>query len=309
MTANPSPQRAILSVENLSITFGDLKALRNVSLTIARGEKVALLGHNGAGKSTLFKSILGFITPAGGSISVAGGAPGSTQARLAVSYLPEAVAFPRMLTGAEVITYFARLKSVDPIEALPLLERVGLDAARNRRVGDYSKGMRQRLGLAQALIGSPDLLLLDEPTSGLDPVSRREFYEIIDRAAASGTAILFSSHALSEVEGHMDRIAILSRGRLVAEGDLKALAEAASLPVSIRLIAHEGEADALHARYGGQRVNGRSVVLSCEARDKLALLGRIAADQAGVDDIDITLPGLDDIYRFYSMASETGDTP
>ncbi|HWU65139.1 MAG TPA: ABC transporter ATP-binding protein [Ensifer sp.] len=303
MTAETS----ILEIDGVGVTFADLKALQDVSFDVAPGEKLALLGHNGAGKSTLFKCVLGFLKPAAGRITVAGDAPGSDHARRSVSYLPEQVAFPRMLTGIEIITYFARLKSVDPREALPLLDLVGLSQAGRRRVGDYSKGMRQRLGLAQALIGKPDLLLLDEPTSGLDPVSRREFYEIIDRVAQGGAAVLLSSHALTEVEGHVDRIAILSKGRMVADGTIKALAEAARLPITIRIKAREGQADALSDRFGGKRINGRSVELSCEPAGKVDLVGRLTERREEIDDIDIALPSLDDIYRFYSNRAETGD--
>jgi Cu-processing system ATP-binding protein len=300
-------QNPILTIDGVGVTFADLKALQDVSITVAPGEKVALLGHNGAGKSTLFKCVLGFLKPVAGRITVAGDAPGSDHARRSVSYLPEQVAFPRMLTGIEIITYFAKLKSVDPKEALPLLDLVGLSQAGRRRVGDYSKGMRQRLGLAQALIGKPDILLLDEPTSGLDPVSRRKFYEIIDRVAQEGAAVLLSSHALTEVEGHVDRIAILSKGRLVADGDIKVLAEAAHLPITIRIKAREGLTDALHDRFGGTRTNGRSVELSCEPAAKVELVGRLTERREEIDDIDIALPSLDDIYRFYSNRTDKGD--
>ena len=300
-------QTPILKIESVGVTFADLKALQDVSFDVAPGEKLALLGHNGAGKSTLFKCVLGFLKPAAGRITVAGDAPGSDHARRSVSYLPEQVAFPRMLTGIEVITYFAKLKSVDPRQALPLLDLVGLSQAGRRRVGDYSKGMRQRLGLAQALIGKPGLLLLDEPTSGLDPISRREFYEIIDRVASEGAAVLLSSHALTEVEGHIDRIAILSKGRLVADGQTKALAEAARLPVTIRIKAREGQADALRDRFGGTRINGRSVEFACEPAAKIEVVSRLTERREEIDDIDIALPSLDDIYRFYSNRAETGD--
>ena len=301
MTASP-----LLTIQNVSVAFADLKALSDVSFAVAPGEKLALLGHNGAGKSTLFKCVLGFLKPAQGRITVAGDAPGSDHARRSVSYLPEQVAFPRMLSGVEIMTYFARLKSVDPRAALPLLDLVGLADAGRRRVGDYSKGMRQRLGLAQALIGKPDLLLLDEPTSGLDPVSRREFYAVIDRVAQEGAAVLLSSHALSEVEGHVHRIAILSKGRLVADGDIKALAAAAGLPIIIRIKAREGRADALSDRFGGTRINGRSVELSCAPAAKIDLVSRLTERRDEIDDIDIAHPSLDDIYRFYSNRAEKG---
>ncbi len=291
---------AILTVEDLIIRFGAVTALDGVSLSVMPGERVAVLGHNGAGKSTLFKTVLGFLKPAAGRLAIVGAAPGSNVARRAVSYLPEQVVFPKGLTGTEVLTYFARLKGVAPKAALPLLETVGIAAAANRAVGTYSKGMRQRLGLAQALIGSPRLLLLDEPTSGLDPVSRHEFYDVLEASARSGTSVLLSSHSLSEIENRIDRIAIMAKGRLRAEGSLAELSRQAGLPIQIRVEAAEGRVEAIQARLGGERVNGQSVVLTCRAEDKVGTLARLAALGPDIVDIDIALPDLDDVYRHYS---------
>src|SRR5690606_13764887 len=136
-------------------------------------------GHNGAGKTTLFRIVLGFIKPTSGTLSIAGHAPGSDAARRVVSYLPEQVAFPKMLTGREIVRFYASLKGAASDAVQDVLKKVDLVEAADRRVETYSKGMRQRLGLAQALVGRPGLLLLDEPTSGLDPISRQHFYELI----------------------------------------------------------------------------------------------------------------------------------
>lgn len=302
-------QSPILDAKGVTVDFGKFRALNSVDLSVAPGERVALLGHNGAGKSTLFKAILGFVGPSNGAIAIAGGTPGSMQARQAVSYLPESVAFPKTLTGQEILTYFARLKSVEHKKALHLLEVVGLKDAGHRRVGTYSKGMRQRLGLAQALIGEPRLLLLDEPTSGLDPVSRREFYELIEMTSSKGTAVLLSSHALTEVEGKTDRIAILSRGKLVADGPLRLLAQRADLPIIVNIHAKDGQADEIQRRVGGRRFNGSTVLLSCSADEKLKVIAGLADLGDRIDDFDIVPPGLDDIYRFYSAGEASGEKP
>ena len=164
-----------LTISDLTKRFGEVAALTGVSLTVAPGERVALLGHNGAGKSTLMKIILGLIPATGGQVTICDAAPGSAAARRAVAYLPENAAFHPALTGLEQTRHYLALRGEDPSKAMPLLEKVGLGHAARRRIGTYSKGMRQRVGLAQALIGHPRLLVLDEPTSGLDPVSRREF--------------------------------------------------------------------------------------------------------------------------------------
>ncbi|MCR8726119.1 ABC transporter ATP-binding protein [Frigidibacter sp. ROC022] len=290
---------AVLHAEDLTIRFGGFTALDGLTLSVAAGEKLALLGHNGAGKSTFFRAVLGFLSPASGKVTVAGRMPGSSTARRAVSYLPESVAFHRALTGLEILTHFARLKGEPVAAVMPLLERVGVAHAARRPVGTWSKGMRQRLGLAQALLGTPSLLLLDEPTSGLDPVSRGEFYALIDTVAARGAAVVLSSHGLEEVESRTDRVAILSRGHLVAEGTLPELADRAALKAQIRVTARPDDADTLHARIGGTRINGASVELSCDVPGKFDLLRRLANEE-GVHDIDLQLPGLDDVYRHYS---------
>ena len=275
--------------------------LDDVSITLAEGERVALLGHNGAGKSTLIKAILGLTTIDAGQISICGYVPGSTYARAAVAYLPEAVAFQGALTGREVFEMFASLAGRSRAEAGTLLERVGLDSAADRRVATYSKGMRQRLGLAQALLGQPRVALLDEPTSGLDPVSRQDLYSIIDELAAAGTSVLIASHALTEVEARTDRIAILREGRLVANDNLASLAQAAGLPIVLRVKATEtGTADRIADETGGTRLNGTSVEIRCLAKDKMGALQRVSRFGSEVADLDISPPGLEDLYRHYS---------
>ena len=214
--------------------------------------------------------------------------------------LPEAVAFQKALTGREVMTFYARLKGANRNRSLDLLDRVGLSDAANRKVGAYSKGMRQRLGLAQALIGHPKLVLLDEPTSGLDPVSRQNFYELIEEVAAEGATVLLSSHALTEVEAKTDRILILSKGQLVADDTLSALRARARLPIRIRVRGSEDAADRIAERLGGTRVNGRSVDLFCEPEGKVACLASIGELGGLVDDVDMHLPSLDDVYRHFS---------
>jgi len=280
--------------------------VNDVDLKVAAGERVALLGHNGAGKTTLMRMVLGLTPIDTGSISIAGHAPGSTEARRATAYLPENVAFHRALTGREQLRHFARLKGEPVARADELLERVGLADDADRRIGTYSKGMCQRLGLAQALLGRPRLALLDEPTSGLDPVARWEFYRVIDALAADGTAVLLSSHALTELEARTDRIAILRRGRLVVDDSLGALRHQAALPMRLRIAAKPDRATALASNLGGQRVNGQAVELVCRPDEKMDQLARINALRHLVEDIDIVPPGLDDLYRHFS-AEQNGE--
>ncbi|MEI2385266.1 ABC transporter ATP-binding protein [Breoghania sp. JC706] len=290
----------VLSLDTVTKRFSRNTVVDRVSFDLEPGERVALLGHNGAGKTTLFKMILGFLPLDEGTISVLDAGPGQAAARRATAYLPEAVAFQKALTGEEILRFYARLKGEDPAKAAALLERVGLADAARRRVGAYSKGMRQRLGLAQALIGRPRLVLLDEPTSGLDPISRQDFYTLVEEVAATGATVLLSSHALTEVEARTDRILILSKGRLVADDTLANLRNAAHLPIRLKVQGTEASVEEIENRLGGHRLNGRSVELVCDPSEKLQRLAAISELGDLVIDIDVHLPSLDDVYRHFS---------
>jgi Cu-processing system ATP-binding protein len=294
----------MLTCSRVTRTFGAVEALTDVSLSVAEGERVALLGHNGAGKSTLMKIVLGLIPATSGDVRVAGAAPGSRAAREAAAYLPENAAFHPALTGREQIALYLRLRGEPAAKAGGLLDRVGLDHAGDRRIGTYYKGMRQRVGLAQALIGRPRLMVLDEPTSGLDPVSRREFYGILDELARQGTAILLSSHALTEVEARTDRIAILSKGRLVANDTLAALRREAGLPIHIQIAARPDTVGDVADRLAGTRVNGVRVDLVCGHGDKLARLGQIADLGGLIEDVEVIPPSLEDLYTHFSRRAD-----
>lgn len=289
-----------LTLSRLTKRFGATQALCEVSFDIAPGERIALLGHNGAGKSTLMKIVLGLIPYDSGRVEVLGAAPGDRAARRQVAYLPENVAFHPALTGLEQIRTYLRLRGKPVRDAMGLLERVGLAEAAKRRIGTYSKGMRQRVGLAQALIGRPRLLVLDEPTSGLDPVSRRDFYATLDGLAAEGASILLSSHALTEVEARTDRIVILSKGVMVANAALAALRRQAALPIQMQVRTTEAAADQVAASLDGARFNGATVTLSCAPDQKLKRLGQVTALGDMVEDVEVIPPSLEDLYSHFS---------
>ncbi|NOD94721.1 ATP-binding cassette domain-containing protein [Ruegeria sp. HKCCD4884] len=288
-----------LTIDHVLKDRGKTRVLDDITLSLAPGQRVALLGHNGAGKSTLIKSILGLTPINGGTIRIGEAAPGSAQARRETAYLPEAVSFHPALTGREQLTLFAKLSGAKA-DVPGLLERVGLSDALDRRIGAYSKGMRQRLGLAQVLLGQPKVALLDEPTSGLDPISRQDLYAIIDELAAQGTAVLIASHALTEVEARTDRIAIMRKGRMVVDDTLNNLSALAGLPIRLKVRA-SANADALAAELGGNRINGASVELLCTPADKMEALRRIAGMGDAVADVEMTPPKLEDLYRHYAQ--------
>ena len=296
----------LVSVNEVSFRFGDVNALQDLSFTVSRGERVALLGHNGAGKTTLFRLMLGFLTPDRGTLAIQGLAPGSTEARRLVSYLPENVRFAENLTGMEVLRLYAKLKGAAPADCNSVLEQVGLADVARQRVGSYSKGMRQRLGLAQALLGRPALLLLDEPTSGLDPLSRQDFYALADTVAQQGTAVLQSSHSLTELEARTDRIAILQKGKLVANASLEVLQMSAALPTELIIRPTPGKLADLFKRMPDATINADQLVLACQATDKVAALRQLWALEELVADIQVKEPRLDDVYRFYCAAEGKG---
>jgi ABC-2 type transport system ATP-binding protein len=204
----------------LSKRYGGTQALAGVDLSVEPGELVGLLGPNGAGKSTLTKIACGLVGPTAGEAEVAGAPAGSAPARAEVGYLAELFRFPDWLSADELIELHQALaeSTGGPTERAELLELVGLADAREVKVGAMSKGMQQRLGIAQALVGSPRLLLLDEPTSALDPVGRRIVRDLLTELRGRGVAVLLNSHLLSEVELVCDRVTILLAGRIVAGG-------------------------------------------------------------------------------------------
>jgi len=298
---------ATILVQGVSKQYGEAFAVREVDLTMAPGECVAMVGHNGAGKSSLIKLMLGLTTPTAGSIRVLGGDPSSAAAshiRRQVGFLPENVAFHPSMTGRETLDFYAKLKGASRRENDALFERVGLEpAAIKRRVGTYSKGMRQRLALAQALLGGPKVLFLDEPTTGLDPALRQSFYEIVGALRDAGTTVLLCSHALTELEGQADRVVVMNRGRKVADGSLATLRSLAQLPVRIRLTLPTDDLDDLARRVGQgaalTRLAGGVVELACANDDKVDLVRRISCDGPAVTDIEIVQPSLDEMYAHF----------
>ncbi len=193
-----------------------------LTLRLAPGQVLGLLGPNGSGKSTTLKALAGLISPTEGECRVFGEIAGSDAARALVGYLPESPQFPPHLTGREFLEYCAGLSSLDAVATARRVGEVlrwsGLDGASGQRLGGYSKGMTQRLGLAQAVLHEPSLVLLDEPASGLDPAGRQALNSLIRDLAARGRTVVFSSHLLAQAEELCDRLAILGRGRLLAEG-------------------------------------------------------------------------------------------
>jgi len=239
-----------LAASSLRKAYGSVEALRGVDLTVGEGELVGLLGPNGAGKSTLVKIACGLVRPTSGSALVGGAPAGSLEAQAGLGYLAELFRFPDWCSADELLVLHQRLarSAGGEGERSELLELVGLEKARERRIGTMSKGMQQRLGIAQALIGSPRLLLLDEPTSALDPAGRATVRALLESLRERGVAVLLNSHLLSEVELVCDRVVIIAGGAVVAAGTPAELTRAGGVEVETghgwRAFPEAGRADA-----------------------------------------------------------------
>jgi Cu-processing system ATP-binding protein len=290
---------SIVELNNVEKHYQNVHALKQLDLSLNQGEILGLFGHNGAGKTTTIKLILGLIKPSAGQVRVFGEDPAGDNAyhlRRQLGFLQENVSFYQQLTGLEVVRYFAKLKGCDKKQSADLLEQVGLSHAADRRVKTYSKGMRQRLGLAQALLGKPKLLLLDEPTVGLDPIATQDFYQSIAQLKAQGSTIILCSHMLAGVEKYIDRALILGQGQLLAEGSLKQLRQQTDLPVSLHL--HGSNITLPEQLQAKATIQDDGLYLQVSPQQKMATLRQLMM-LSEVENIDLHMPSLDDIYMHY----------
>ena len=247
---------AIIETRNLRVEYrapdgtqGRRIAVKDLNLRVRAGEVFGFLGPNGAGKTTTMNVLLGFVNATAGEAFLFGVNVREPIARRRIGYLPELTYYYKFLTAEELLRFYARIFGLRRSEADQRIDRllslVELESARKRQIKTYSKGMQQRVGLAQALINDPDLLILDEPTSGLDPLGRMKVREIIQRLKDEGKTVFFSSHELGEVETVCDRVAIIHQGELKIEGRVADLTEAhqANLEqIFLRIIGYQAEA-------------------------------------------------------------------
>ena len=293
-----------IELDAVSRSFGPVEAVRNVSLAIGQGEVFGLIGHNGAGKSTLFKLMLGLLPASAGKVLVGGVDTASAafrQVRRRIGYLPESFVSYDNLSGLEVLRLFADLKGVPRAACADVLGRVGLTDAGARRLHTYSKGMRQRLGFAQVLLGDPDLIFLDEPTNGLDPEGIADFYVHLRAAQARGATIVITSHILAEIQDRVDRLLILDAGRVAALGTLAELRAQHVLPSTIELRLRPGygaTAPGLlaHMAEVTVTVDADHVSIACPAAHKAPVLALLASSML---EVTIREPSLEDLFLGY----------
>lgn len=283
-----------ICVEGIEFWRGRRKVLDNVSCSLGAGTLTALIGHNGAGKSTLIKTILGLIRPARGSVKVLGKAPGSDP--LSIGYLPENISFYEQMTMQAHLEYFADLKAVDRSRVEELLEALGLSHVRSNRMNQCSKGQRQRLGLAQALLAQPRILILDEPTVGLDPQASSWMYAQLAQLRSQGCTVIVCTHELSLIEPFADFVLLLAGGKLRANGSISQLRHQTNLPAVITGFDKES---VVHGKLASYLCADVLRVPDNEVPEVV----RILTEEMKDFDFDIRRAGLSDIFRAY-CASE-----
>jgi len=298
-----SEAATVIDVDRVSKEFRSWRrrvlALDGVSFAVRRGEVFGLLGANGAGKTTLVKILLGLTRPTAGHVTVRGAEPRRTRARRRVGYLPEGHRFPGYLSGEAAMRLFGRLAGLDEAtitrRTRELLALVGLSDRGSDRIGRYSKGMTQRLGLACALLDEPEVLFLDEPTDGVDPVGRRQIRDVLLDARAAGTTIFINSHLLSEVERTCDRVAILHQGRLLREASVEDLTRP-SRRFCIRLEEGQRAPLATLAPFGAAAPNGHIEVEVPDLETLNRLLDRLRGERLLIAEVTPRRAALEDVF-------------
>ncbi|HMV92326.1 MAG TPA: ABC transporter ATP-binding protein [Thauera aminoaromatica] len=306
--AQNDPGAPVIVARGVRKHYGPIHAVDGVDLEVRSGELFGLIGHNGAGKSTMFKMMLGLIPLTAGEIRIDGApVPGSDfrTVRRKIGYLPENVVLYDNLTGTETLDFFARLKGVSTANNAAVLERVGLMHAAKRRVREYSKGMRQRLGFAQALLGKPRILFLDEPTTGLDPEAIRGFYAILRQLKSEGVTMVITSHILAEIQERVDRLAIMAAGKVQATGTVQALREQMDLPLWFDVRVAPEDFEAVRNALGGLPVGAIEardghVAVQCARDAKMAVIAALATLNGKVRDLTVREPSLEDVFFGFS---------
>ncbi|MGH9435126.1 MAG: ATP-binding cassette domain-containing protein [Terriglobia bacterium] len=309
MNPPPAASHASLALHtgNLRKVFGSKVAVRGLSLEVPRGEVFGFLGPNGAGKSTSVKMLLGLITPTSGAATVLGMPVGDVATRRKIGFLPEHFRFYEWLTAAELLDLHGRLYGMARgnlrRRAAELLDQVGLTPHRDKRLRDFSKGMMQRIGLAQALLNAPELIFLDEPTSGLDPAGRKLVRDMIRAQRARGATVFLNSHLLSEVEVTCDRVAFIKHGEVL---HTRRLDEMAEVTVAMRARNINAAAqEALAGKVSALRIAGDQLTFCVTSTGDLPDIVRFLVSQ-GVDVYEITPQRLSLEELFLKIVGDDG---
>lgn len=301
---------AAIEIDGVTKQFGDVTALRDLSLEVQAGEIYGFLGPNGAGKSTTIDILLDFVRPTSGTATVLDrdAQADSLSIRRDIGVLPEGFSVYGRLTARQHLEFAIESKGVND-DPDALLERVGIPDAADRKAGGFSKGMAQRLALAVALVGEPDLLILDEPSTGLDPNGAREMRSIIQEEAARGATVFFSSHILEQVEAVCDRVGILKDGELVAQDTIRGLRDAAGTSSVLTVTVAERTPDVVEAAEGVAGVSEvtadrDTLTVRAESAAKTDILDAIESTGGTVEDFATEEASLDDVFAAYTEDQE-----
>ncbi len=302
----------MIQFEKIAKRYGEIEALGPVDLEIRPGESLGVFGHNGSGKTTLLRILVGLSRPSSGTLLFDGEAPGKESWRAfrgRLGFMPERIAFHENLTGEQTLAHFARLRGAPRRQALEMLERVGLGDAAKRKLGGYSKGMLQRVNLAQALLGDPRVLILDEPLEGLDPHGVRLFFGLLEEAgflgsgpeAGSERTLVLASHRLLKLSDAARRICILSAGKVRALGTVEQLRREAELPVRLVIYPRAGSNGALESALDQLAPDslvrdGERLVASVSQAQKMTFLSRLNGLGDAILDLRIEEPTLEEVY-------------
>ncbi|TKX62147.1 ABC transporter ATP-binding protein [Halorubrum sp. ASP1] len=304
-----------IELRGVTKRFDEVTAVRDLDLTVEDGEVYGFLGPNGAGKSTTIDMLLDLVRPTAGTVRVLGAevATDGVEIRRRTGVLPDGFSVYDRLSGRKHVEFAVESKdAADDPDAL--LDRVGLADAADRAAGEYSKGMRQRLALAMALVGDPDLLILDEPSSGLDPAGAKEMREIVRAEAERGATVFFSSHILEQVDAVCDRVGILRDGELVAEDSVEGLREAVGGEETLEVAAAGADGDAVAAvravaGVSGVSRDGDELVVNCASEAKTGVIAALEDAGVAVDDFHTREASLEDLFLAYTEGDAAGSAP
>jgi ABC-2 type transport system ATP-binding protein len=293
----------IVSTDRLSKRYGDRLAVDAVSLTVRRGEVYGFLGPNGAGKTTTLRMVLGLVRPSSGRATVLGEPPGTPAAVARVGALVEGPGFYPYLSGRDNLRVMARYRGVSDRDVDAALARVDLSARGRDRYSRYSLGMKQRLGVASALLGEPDLLVLDEPTNGLDPAGMADMRALLVDVAAGGQTVVLSSHLLAEVQEVCDRVGVIAGGRLLTEGTVAelrgataVLVRARPLDLALAVAMRVSGDDAVEIEHGGAHGEGEGLRVHADPHVVPHLVRELVAAGVDVDEVTAVERSLEEVF-------------
>ena len=290
-----------ISYKNIYFSYEKSQLLNDISFAVNPGQCCALIGHNGAGKTTLIKLLLGIVRPDSGSVKLCQFNPiGKDEKKIKrqIGFVPESIQFQPNYTGLELMQYVAKLKKSTAEDIQEKLKLTNIQFAQNKKIGNYSKGMKQRLGLAQAMLGNPSVLILDEPASGLDPDSRQILYRNLQTHAKAGNTVMFSSHALNDIESYIDHIILLNEGDVLMDCSIQEYRQSLKLPVTIEIQTNNANFDFYQSlkQYGEVDYKDNVAHIKVSPRQKMAALAFISASNC-VTDLRLIDASLETIYH------------